>query len=101
LPIKYPQGRRMNSREGERVFVLNGIQTMSGYQYNLINELSAMKDVGVDIARINADSEDAFIQLDNFKQQLNNPTKIVLNDNDNVIEQCNGFWHKIASMSVA
>jgi len=91
----------MNSREGEKVFVLNGIQTMSGYQYNLINELSAMKGMGVDIARISADSEDAFIQLDNFKQQLKNPIKIVLNDNDNVIEQCNGFWHKIAGMSVA
>jgi len=28
--IKYPEGRKMNSREGERVFILNGIQTMSG-----------------------------------------------------------------------
>mgnify|MGYP000007252560 FL=1 len=32
--IKYPLGRKMNSREGERVFVLNGVQTMSSYQYN-------------------------------------------------------------------
>ena len=35
--IKYPQGRKMNSREGEKVVVLNGIQPMSGYQYSLIN----------------------------------------------------------------
>ena len=45
--IKYPEGRRMNSREGERVFVLNGIQTLSGYQYNLINEMPALDAMAV------------------------------------------------------
>jgi len=95
--IKYPQGRRMNSREGERVFVLNGIQTMSGYQYNLINEMPALNAMGVDIARISADSTDAFTQLDNFKAQLLNPSTKVLDG----VAECNGFWHKIAGMSVA
>ncbi len=99
--IKYPQGRLMNSREGEKVFVLNGIQTMSGYQYNLINELSAMQDMGVDIARISADSDQAFTQLNSFKHQLEVPTKHNLNNNVSNVEQCNGFWHKIAGMSVA
>ncbi|MEI6894121.1 MAG: U32 family peptidase [Colwellia sp.] len=94
--IKYPQGRMMNSREGEKVFVLNGIQTLSGYQYNLINEMPILKEMGVDIARISADSTDAFNQLDNFREQLVQPLKKVL---DGVVE-CNGFWHKIAGMSV-
>ena len=62
--INYPQGRKMNSREGERVFILNGIQTMSGYQYNLVNEVPEMASIGVDIARISADSERAFTMLD-------------------------------------
>lgn len=95
--IKYPQGRKMNSREGEKVFVLNGIQTMSGYQYNLINELQEMKNMGVDIARISADGEQAIAKVTEFKQQFIAPQKISLDG----ISECNGFWHKIAGMSVA
>lgn len=95
--IKYPQGRKMNSREGEQVFVLNGIQTLSGYQYNLINEMPTLKSMGVDIARISADSSEAFTQLNTFRSQLTNPVSTELDG----IAQCNGFWHKIAGMSVA
>ncbi len=94
--INYPQGRHMNSREGEKVFVLNGIQTMSGYQYNLINEVQVLNDMGVDIARISADNEQAFKQLDNFRQQLTKPSHYSLDG----ITECNGFWHKIAGMSI-
>jgi len=94
--INYPQGRRMNSREGERVFVLNGIQTMSGYQYNLINEVNDMHTIGVDIVRISPDSELAFEKLDEFRAQLITLKQYPL-DNQN---ECNGYWHKIAGMSV-
>ena len=95
--INYPLGRKVNSREGERVFVLNGIQTMSGYQYNLINEMPDMASMGVDIARISADSEQAFTMLDQFGQQLVQAKKYPLDG----VEECNGYWHKIAGMSVA
>ena len=100
--INYPEGRKMNSREGERVFVLNGIQTMSGYRYNLINEVPSMKDLGVDIARISADNTEAFTQLDAFRAQLTQPQRHPI---DGVLSkqvtQCNGYWHKIAGMSLA
>jgi len=95
--INYPEGRRMNSREGERVFVLNGIQTMSGYQYNLINEVNEMEKMGVDVARISADNEQAFEQLDKFRAQLTSPSHFPLDG----VAQCNGYWHKIAGMSIA
>jgi len=95
--INYPQGRNMKSREGEQVFVLNGIQTMSGYQYNLINEVPDLAKMGVDIARISADSNEAFPQLEHFKAQLLEPKHHVLDG----VTECNGFWHKIAGMSVA
>ncbi len=95
--INYPQGRKMDSREGERVFILNGIQTMSGYQYNLVNEVPEMASIGVDIARISADSEQAFTMLDRFGKQLVHAEKYPLDG----VEECNGYWHKIAGMSVA
>ncbi|WP_206485539.1 U32 family peptidase [Thalassotalea sp. G2M2-11] len=93
--INYPQGRQMKSREGQDVFVLNGIQTMSGYQYNLINEIQNMQEVGVDIVRVSADSEQAFKQLSLFKQQLLNPEYFPLDQQ----KECNGYWHQIAGMS--
>ncbi|MBL4910595.1 MAG: U32 family peptidase [Alteromonadaceae bacterium] len=94
--INYPQGRRMNSREGERVFVLNGIQTMSGYQYNLINEVNEMKAIGVDVVRISPDSELALQKLEDFRAQLTNAKQYPLDGK----AECNGYWHKIAGMSV-
>ena len=95
--INYPQGRQMKSREGEKVFVLNGIQTMSGYQYNLVNEVPDLKRIGVDIARISADSDQAFAQLDRFQQQIVSPIPHKLDP----VAECNGYWHKIAGMSVS
>ncbi len=95
--INYPQGIKMNSREGERVFMLNGIQTMSGYQYNLINEVNEMKSAGVDIIRISADSKQAFTQLDAFRAQLTEPQQDTLDK----VEECNGYWHQIPGMSIA
>lgn len=95
--INYPQGRKMNSQEGQEVFVLNGIQTMSGYQYNLINELHKMQSIGVDIARISADSKGAFSQLSAFKNQLLTEQKIPLNPS----LECNGYWHKIPGMMIS
>lgn len=95
--INYPQGRVMKSQEGDEVFVLNGIQTMSGYQYNLINELSQMQKMGVDVARVSADSIAAFEQLTKFKQQISQPTKHVLTNQ----KECNGFWYQIPGMSTS
>jgi collagenase-like PrtC family protease len=39
------------SQENQQVFVLNGIQTMSGYVYNLGNELASMQGL-VDMVRL-------------------------------------------------
>ncbi|GAA6204419.1 U32 family peptidase [Thalassotalea sp. SU-HH00458] len=93
--IHYPQGRKMKSQEGEQVFTLNGIQTMSGDQYNLVNEVNNMQAIGVDIVRISADSEQAFNKLSQFKRQLVTPQYIPLDKNN----ECNGYWHKIAGMA--
>ena len=46
---------------------------MSGHQYNLINELAQMEAMGVDIARVSADSDAAIDQIGCFKRQLDAP----------------------------
>lgn len=95
--INYPEGRMMKSQEGDEVFVLNGIQTMSGYRYNLINELTQLRDIGVDVCRISADNENALNKLSEFKQQLIQPEYHALPKG----KECNGFWHQIPGMSTS
>lgn len=50
--LDYPDGLRLTTRDGQDFLVLNGIQTMSAGVYNLIDELGAMRDMGVDIVRL-------------------------------------------------
>jgi collagenase-like PrtC family protease len=69
---------------------------MSGYQYNLINEVRDMQTMGVDVIRISPDSELALQKLEDFRKQLVSPKQYPLDGQS----QCNGYWHKIAGMSV-
>ncbi len=91
--IKYPQGRPVNTQEDQQAFVVNGIQTQSGYYYNLINELPHMQ--GVDIIRISPNATDSLEQASRFKQQLKTPQTEPI-----IPGQCNGYWHKIAGLEV-
>jgi len=88
--IKYPNGRLTTSKENQRLFVLNGIQTMSGDCYNLTKEQSQMQGV-VDIVRISPEGEQALSVLSKFKRQ-----EIIALDK----QQSNGYWHRIPGFEV-
>jgi len=93
--LKYPQGRITTTQEQQQVFVLNGIQTQSGYCYNLINELPSMNGL-VDIARISPSAMQSFTTLEQYRQMLNGKReRAELAENE-----CNGFWHKIAGLQI-
>ncbi|MCX8574302.1 U32 family peptidase [Gilliamella sp. B2717] len=93
--IKYPVGREVFSQEQQKVFVLNGIQTQSGYCYNLGNQLKEMKGL-VDIVRI---SPLGLETLDIVKQFRANEEGL----NPLHIEHkrdCNGYWNGIAGLEL-
>lgn len=93
--IKYPVGREVFSQEQQKVFVLNGIQTQSGYCYNLGNQLKEMKGL-VDIVRI---SPLGLETLDIVKQFRMNEEGL----NPLHIEHkrdCNGYWNGIAGLEL-
>jgi len=50
--MDHPDGLVMRTRESEEFLVLNGIQTQSARAHNLLPELAAMRDMGVDVVRI-------------------------------------------------
>ena len=94
--INYPQGRPATTQENQQVFVLNGIQTQSGYCYNLINDLNSMKDL-VDIVRISPSGNNAFEVLQYFRNEING----VSTNTKLESKECNGFWHQIAGLSTS
>ena len=93
--IKYPNGRSMLSQENQQVFVLNGIQTMSGYVYNLGNELTSMHGL-VDMVRLSPMGNETFAMLDAFRANENGNAPLPLTANSD----CNGYWKRLAGLEL-
>lgn len=93
--IKYPQGRMMRSQEQQQVFVLNGIQTMSGYCYNLGNELSGMQGL-VDIVRLSPQSTETLALVERFRANEQGAQPLTLTDQTD----CNGYWRRVAGLEL-
>ncbi|MWN05396.1 U32 family peptidase [Gilliamella sp. Pas-s95] len=93
--INYPVGREVFSQEQQKVFVLNGIQTQSGYCYNLGNNLKEMKGL-VDIVRISPLGLETLDIVKQFKANEDglNPLQIEHK------RDCNGYWNGIAGLEL-
>lgn len=91
--IKYPTGRSMRSQEDQQVFVLNGIQTMSGYVYNLGNELTSMQGL-VDVVRLSPMGSETFPMLEAFKANETGSAPLPLASNSD----CNGYWRRLPGL---
>jgi collagenase-like PrtC family protease len=50
--LDHPEGMTLKTREGQAFLCINGIQTMSAQSYNLLHEVPAMRDLGIDIIRV-------------------------------------------------
>jgi collagenase-like PrtC family protease len=93
--IKYPTGRNMLSQENQQVFVLNGIQTMSGYVYNLGNELASMQGL-VDMVRLSPMGLDTLRVLETFRANENGGSPLKLTSQSD----CNGYWRRVAGLEL-
>ncbi|MGP2448625.1 U32 family peptidase [Pantoea stewartii subsp. indologenes] len=89
----YPNGRRVLSQEQQQVFVLNGIQTLSGYCYNLGNDLVSMHNC-VDIVRLSPQSEETLSLVDRFRDNEAGQAPLAIEKN----RDCNGYWRKLPGM---
>jgi len=93
--IKYPVGRNMLSQENQQVFVLNGIQTMSGYVYNLGNELTSMKGL-VDMVRLSPMGMETLRVMEAFRKNENGSAPLSLAAQSD----CNGYWRRVAGLEL-
>ncbi len=89
--IEYPDGISMKSQEDDNLFVINGVQTLSGEHYNLENELQRMREIGVDLVRLSPQREGMTNVVKRFAERLLEPssTSIPLLNKS----QCNGYWY--------
>lgn len=90
--IDYPTGLQVTSQEGQSVFNLNGIQTQSGYCYNLINDLESMQGL-VDVVRLSPLGTDSLAMLEQFRANERGEHPVALESH-----QCNGYWHQLPGL---
>ena len=75
--------------------MLNGIQTMSGYVYNLGNELTSMQGL-VDVVRLSPLGIETLDMVNAFRANESGAAPLALeNDND-----CNGYWRRLAGLEL-
>nr|WP_087505335.1 U32 family peptidase [Neiella marina] len=88
--IDYPDGRLVKNLEDKPMFVLNGIQTQSGYCYDLSNDIASMQGL-VDWFRISPQSDNMKAIIDHISTQLTEPLHQPL-----APDHCNGYWWSVA-----
>ncbi|WP_431081598.1 U32 family peptidase [Pseudomonas thivervalensis] len=90
--INYPDGLALSSQEGQQLFTLNGIQTMSGEVTNLLADYTALKACGADVLRLSPRAQgmaEVVMAFDRVRQGEAPPL---------FVEGCNGYWHGHAGM---
>lgn len=91
--IHYPEGIEVFSQEQQKLFTLNGIQTLSGQVQNLISDLADMQQAGITHARLSP-------RLQGFPQVIESWHAVINGDNAAPLptDNCNGYWHGEAGM---
>lgn len=91
----YPQGREVLSREGQPVFTLNGIQTMSSYCYHLGNALPSMASL-VDVFRVSPEDAGSLALISQLRHRQPEDPLLPLSRK----QHCNGYWYAIEGMAL-
>jgi collagenase-like PrtC family protease len=95
--IAYPDGLSLKTREDKDFLVLNGIQTQSALVYNLIDEIDAMRELGVDVVRLSPQSQNMPQIIGMFSEVM--AQRMAAADAMQQMQglmadgACNGYWH--------
>jgi len=64
--LQHPDGLSLRTRDADSFLTLNGTQIQSDLVYNLLDQLDAMKALGVDVVRVSPQASDTGAVLDIF-----------------------------------
>ena len=101
--LQYPDGLLLKTREAQPFLNLNGIQTQSNRVYNLVKEIPAMAEMGVNVVRVSPQAShtleiaalflavsDGQMSAEEAQQKMTD----LMPD-----EACDGFWYGQAGMT--
>ena len=95
--MDYPNGLSLNTQEGQPFLVLNGIQTQSAGVYNLVRELGAMAELGVDVVRVSPQAFHTVKILQLFREAMEGrlAPEAALQQMNRLMPgaPCDGYWH--------
>lgn len=90
--LNYPEGIALHSQEGEALFTLNGIQTLSASVSNLLADYPSLQASGADMLRLSpraAGMSEVVLAFDAVRRGSLPPL---------AVDGCNGYWHGRAGM---
>jgi len=95
--IEFPDGLEVKTRDAEDFLVLNGIQTQSHKVHDLLPDSAALREAGVDIARIGPQSSGTAEIARLFRAAIEGsltPGEADARARPHMpADPCNGFWH--------
>jgi collagenase-like PrtC family protease len=99
--IEYPDGRMLETQEEQQFLVLNGIQTQSALTHQVLDQLTELKALGVDVLRISPQYNGTMRIIEIFDIARNNSNIDELSNN--LLEllphgACNGYLLAQAGM---
>ena len=83
----YPEGIPLLSQEGEALFTINGIQTLSASVSNLLADYPALVDSGAELLRLSPRASGMIEVVQAFDAVRNGGLPPL------AVEGCNGYWH--------
>ncbi|HEY5682842.1 MAG TPA: U32 family peptidase [Sulfuricaulis sp.] len=99
----YPEGLLLRTREGESFLSINGIEILSGDTYNLINEVGAMRTMGVDVLRLAPQPQGMLEIIETFRRVMEGNLELSTADAILAMQHpdgfCDGYWHGTAGMN--
>jgi collagenase-like PrtC family protease len=100
--LDYPDGLVMKTKEGQHFLTLNGIQTQSALVYNLVQELDAMRALGVNVVRVSPQSRHTEEIVELFGAVLAGELdgRVALEKMTGLMpdQYCDGYWHGLPGL---
>jgi collagenase-like PrtC family protease len=97
--LDHADGMTLRTREGEPFLAINGIQTQSALTCNLLGEVKAMKDLGVDVLRISPQARHTEKVIRAFADVLAGQENLPDLERLMPVGGCDGYWRGEAGMS--
>lgn len=85
--LDFESGMELASKEGQLLFTVNGIQTMSGVPVNYLSFVDEMKELNVDVLRISPVAEGTIDIIDQFKKAIDGQVLATTSST-----YANGYW---------